>query len=116
MINLIQGAKVKKANGKDNDSPVTIFDGVLQSRLPPHELSNIRLKDEAVSIIGAGIASAEWTATIACFHIIDNPQILGKLKEELKASIPDVQKLPSLVELERLPYLMACVEESPLYN
>ncbi|MCJ1264133.1 hypothetical protein MMC22_004004 [Lobaria immixta] len=112
MVTLIRGLKRKRANGKDSDSSVTIFDGILQSQLPSYELSIIRLKDEAVSIIGAGIASAEWTTTIACFHIIDSPQILGKLKEELTASIPDVNNPPSLTELERLPYLMACVEES----
>lgn len=116
MSSLIQGAKREKARGKDRDSSVTIFDGILQSQLPPHELSIIRLKDEAVSIIGAGIASAEWTTTLACFHIIDNLRILGKLKQELTASIPNVQKMPPLTELERLPYLMACVQESELYK
>lgn len=116
MVSLIQGVKRKKASGKGSDSSVTIFDGILQSQLPPDELSVVRLKDEAVSIIGAGIASAEWTATITCFHIIDNLQILEKLKEELTASIPDTNNQPSLTELERLPYLMACVEESQSYN
>ena len=90
----------------------TIFDGILRSDLPPRELDVERLKDEAVSIIGAGIASTEWTSTLACFHIINNPKILCRLKSELTAAIPDPHQPLPLTELEKLPYLMACIVES----
>lgn len=112
MRTLIREAQHDKEHGKDNESQGTIFDGILRSSLPPQELSLERLKDEAVSIVGAGIASAEWTSTLACFHIINDHQVLERLRRELKGAIPDPRDLPSLTVLERLPYLMACVEES----
>ena len=112
MRTLIRGAQQNKEKGKDSGSHGTIFDRILRSDLPPHELALERLKDEAVSIVGAGIASAEWTSTLACFHIINDHQVLERLKRELKGAIPDPHIIPSLTELEKLPYLMACVEES----
>ena len=112
MRNLIRGAKYEMDHDKEKQSSATIFHGLLRSTLPPKELSVERLKDEAVSIIGAGIASAEWTMTLACFHIIENPQIGKRLKQELMTAFPDPQHPPSLAALERLPFLMACVEES----
>ena len=116
MRNLIRGAQRDSERGTEGSPQETIFDGILRSSLPPHELSVERLKDEAVSIIGAGIASAEWTSTLACFHIINDHQILKRLKGELKDAIPDPDNLPSLIELEKLPYLMACVEESRQFH
>ena len=116
MRGLINGARsakeVSEVPGKEDEIQGTIFDGILGSSLPPQELSIERLKDEAVSIIGAGIASAEWTCTLACFHIINDAQVQRRLKDELLTAIPDPQQLPSLKVLESLPYLMACVEES----
>ena len=116
MRTLIRVAQHEKENRKESGINGTIFDGILRSGLPQHELSIERLKDEAVSIIGAGIASAEWTSTLACFHIINDHQILDRLKRELKDAIPDPHSPPSLTELERLPFLMACVEESRRYH
>ena len=112
MRTLIRGAQYELGLKKTGHSPETIFDGILRSDLPASELSVERLKDEAVSIIGAGIASAEWTSTLACFHIISDPKILRRLKLELAATIPDPQHSVSLTEMEKPPYLMACVEES----
>lgn len=111
MRTLIREARKNKESG-NNKLEGTIFDGILSSNLPPQELSMERLKDEAVSLIGAGIASVEWTCTIACFYIANEPRIKLRLQQELKSHIADPQLLPSLAELEKLPFLMACVEES----
>ena len=59
MRDLIQCTYREKKRGEDEESQDTIFHGILKSDLPPHELRVERLKDEAVSIIGASIASAE---------------------------------------------------------
>ena len=111
MRTLIKEARRHKESGS-NELEGTIFDGILSSNLPLQELSMERLKDEAVSLIGAGIASVEWTCTIACFHIVNEPRIKLLLQQELISHISDPHILPSLAELEKLPYLMACVEES----
>ena len=112
MRTLIRGAQYERELKKAGHSLGTTFDGIIQSDLPPSELSVERLEDEAVSITGAGIVFAEWTSTLACFHIISDPQILRRLKLERTAAIPDPQSSVSLTEMEKLPYLMACVEES----
>lgn len=93
----------------------TIIHGILNSDVPPQELEMEVLKDHAVSLIGAGIASAQWTLTIACYHIIQDKTVLKKLKDELVAAMPDTNGTLSLEEgLQKLPYLTACVEEGML--
>ncbi|KAI9840233.1 MAG: hypothetical protein M1837_001816 [Sclerophora amabilis] len=93
-------------------SRTTIFDEILNSKLPPPELSQTRLQNEAMSMVGAGIETTKWAFTVGCFHILANPAILQRLREELKEAIPDPAKIPSWGDLEHLPFLAACVEES----
>ncbi|KAK7912261.1 cytochrome P450 [Apiospora marii] len=90
----------------------TIIHGILNSKLPQEELGMEILKDHAVSLIGAGIASTQWSLTVACFHIISDPAVLAKLRQELDAAIPNPDEIPSYDKvLQRLPYLTACVQE-----
>lgn len=96
----------------DETTDKTIVHGILKSGLPEEELDLDLLKDHAVSLIGAGIASAQWTLTVAFFHIIADRQVYETLRKELDEAIPDPNDPPSLEGvLEKLPYLMACVEE-----
>ena len=92
-----------------------IFDGIFQSSLPTLELQTERLKDEAVSLVGAGIASTEWTCTVATFYIVNNSRIYNTLKSELESAIPKPHEPIGLSEVEKLPYLTACVQESKTY-
>ncbi|KAK5631718.1 hypothetical protein RRF57_007432 [Xylaria bambusicola] len=96
---------------KDIKTDRTIFHGILRSDLPKEELEVEILKDHAVSLIGAGIASAQWTLTVAFYHIISNKEIACRLKDELETSMPDEDNIMSLEKLMQLPYLMSCVEE-----
>lgn len=90
----------------------TVFHELLQSNLPPEELSVDRVKHEAASIIGAGIETTKTTLALATFHILANSHILKRLQEELKSAMPDVNApVLSVPELERLPYLDAIVQE-----
>jgi cytochrome P450 len=45
------------------------------------------------------------------FHVLANPEILRKLKEELKSAMPSDESLPPLSKLEQLPYLSAVISE-----
>ena len=45
------------------------------------------------------------------FQLLANPDKLRKLKDELAAAIPDANAVPMSVELERLPYLSAVIQE-----
>ena len=76
------------------------------------ELSLNRLQNEALSVIGAGIETTKRALSVASFHLLNTPSALLRLRHELTNFIPDTTKPPSLTELEALPYLSACVEES----
>jgi cytochrome P450 len=102
-------------NGEDkaqaNSQYPTIFHELLESNLPPEEKSLIRLDDEALGTIGAGATTIAWALVTASFHLLKNPSILKKLQTELKAAIPDPTIEPDLPQLEKLPYLSACIQE-----
>ena len=40
------------------------------------------------------------------FHILENSDILKKLKEELFVAWPEMEQVPKYEELEKLPYLV----------
>ena len=46
-----------------------------------------------------------------CFHIIDNPAVYKRVHQELVEAIPYPTVMPSWPELQKLPYLSACIEE-----
>jgi cytochrome P450 len=89
----------------------TVLSNLLASNLPPQELSVTRLQQEAVGIVGAAIETTKSTLTVASFHILDNPVIFRRLRQELEEVFADPTKPPTLAELERLPYLTAVIEE-----
>lgn len=104
---------IKQARGKGLGPRAkgTIFTEVMDSSLPPSEKTTARLSDEAAGVVGAGIETTKWAAVVTCFHIINNPPVLARLRRDLAIAFPDLGAMPSLVELEAVPYLMACIEE-----
>ena len=89
----------------------TVLSSLIDSDLPTPEKSLIRLQQEAAGIVGAGIETTKTTLSLATFHILDNPQILGRLQQELRTAFLDASKPPSLSVLEKLPYLTAVLLE-----
>ena len=99
------------AEGKEDRPQGTIFQDLLQSNLPSSELSVDRLVDEAVGIVGAGIETTKWAIVVTIFHILNNHSVLHRLQQELKDAISEPLSPPPLSVLEKLPWLMACIEE-----
>lgn len=89
----------------------TVILHLLQSNLPPEELSQDRLQQEAVSIVGAGFATTKWTLTVAFYHILANPVIYQRLRQELIDAMPNPDQILSWPELQALPYLSAWKEK-----
>ena len=58
------------------------------------------------------------TLEIGTFHLLQQPRIMQKLREELLTIYPDPGDPPSLPVLEQLPYLTAVINEcmKMLYN
>lgn len=82
----------------------TIFHEVLSSDLPPQEKTVERLGQEGQTIVGAGTETTSWTLSVLTYHVLSNPAILTKLREEMKDK-------NGWKELEQLPYLTAVIHE-----
>jgi cytochrome P450 len=89
----------------------TIFREILDSKLPPHEKSLSRLAEDAAVTVAAGTLTTAWTLSVATYFLLSNPYILKRLKDELYAAFPEGSHMP-LVEIEKLPYLGACIQEA----
>lgn len=106
----------ERKGGVDEKSSKTVFTTLMDSDLPPEELSLTRLQHEAISIIGAGIETTKRALSVASFYILDNPAILARLCEELISAIPNPETPPPLEVYEKLPYLSACIEEGTFFS
>ncbi|KIW01289.1 uncharacterized protein PV09_07329 [Verruconis gallopava] len=108
----IDHAKVRLSQGKVPDRE-TVFYGMLRQDVPPEELSSKRMRDEAQTIVGAGLTTTAWSLTTACYYIIENPGIQEKLHQELIEAIPDIFAADAFdySKLEKLSYLRGCVKE-----
>lgn len=99
-------------SGKDI---VPIFRAVLDSsKLPPVERSVDRVAQDAQMLLMAGTLTMASTMEHLIYWMLDNPDVLRKLKEELRGvmpSIDDVGNVP-ITTLESLPYLTAVIKES----
>lgn len=102
-------------DAKETSHP-TIFHDILASELPPEELSFSRLLQEAMSVNGAGIETTMWTLTVGTFHVINNPNVYRRLKDELTVAMPDRDVILTWESLEALPYLSAVVQESESFS
>lgn len=101
-----------KAQGKTREADRnTVFAALLDSDLPPEDKTLRRLHHEAFTVIGAGFDTTRFAMTVASYHILSTPSVYHRLREELKAAIPDPTNMPSLQELEKLPYLTGCIQE-----
>lgn len=90
----------------------TVFGAILNSDLPPAEVTPTRLQHEAISLVVAGIETTTRALSLACFHIISSLTITERLHVELVEAVPDAEAMPSYEDLASLPYLTACIEES----
>ena len=91
----------------------TIFHALLSSRsLPPHEKCLPRLADEGRTIVQAGTLTTSWALTVATYHLLANPPILSRLRQELVVNIPDPNAVVPLAQLEQLPFLRAVMKET----
>ncbi|KAG8158392.1 hypothetical protein KVR01_011514 [Diaporthe batatas] len=107
-------AQVKEVlNGAESkEQPETIFTSIIQSDIPREEVTVQRLQHEAIGLVGAGVETTMRSLSLSVFHIADNPAVHRRLRAELEAAIPDPDEMPSLNELEKLPFLTACIHES----
>jgi cytochrome P450 len=67
--------------------------------------------DEGQTFIAAGTNTVSSVLKTTSFHLLANPEILYKLKEELASVIPNPEKSVPLQQLSQLPYFSAVIFE-----
>lgn len=86
---------------------------MLTHDLPPEELGKRRMRDEAQTVVGAGLTTTAWSLSNTCFYVLESPLIQSKMRDELLAAIPNLQAADAFDyrKLEKLPYLTGVVKE-----
>lgn len=108
----LEEQKAGRIGKSDDDRPKTIFHGILQSKLPDSEKTISRMADEAFVLIVAGGETTARVLTYIFASILQNPQILARLREEIDTVMPtNDEDLPSSRILEELPYFKAVIQE-----
>ncbi|UKZ80114.1 hypothetical protein TrVFT333_007879 [Trichoderma virens FT-333] len=94
------------------ERPPTLFHSIERSALPPHEKSAVRLQQEGTTMLFAGSETTARLLAHTIFHLLDNPDVVQKIKDELLEVMGDDKQIPDLKILEKLPWLTASVRES----
>ena len=69
------------------------------------------MKYEAIQFVSAGTDTVSNTMHVITYHVIANPVILQRLREEIQTIQPSPARPVKLAQLERLPYLTAVILE-----
>lgn len=64
----------------------------------------------------AGMETTAQTLTAITYHLLTNPLILRRLKDELELAMPDPNQLPVASKLDSLPYLVSTLVQIPLWG
>ncbi|KAI1208152.1 putative cytochrome P450 [Annulohypoxylon truncatum] len=110
ICDIISQKDVGKPMAKDSPQ-ATVFDGILDSKLPDQEKTLTRLWQELQSIIGAGTDTVSWSLSVLFFYLLNDRTVYKTLMSELENAIPNPTSQPSWNDLEKLPYLSACINE-----
>lgn len=70
------------------------------------------LHDEALSLFFGGAESSGNVAMLGSYHVLQNPDVETRLREELREAWPDLNDMPKPEDLEKLPFLTAVIKES----
>lgn len=104
-------AQASGDDGKNRRGPTqkeAVYESVMVNEsLPPQERTLIRLEQEGALLALAGTESPAQSLSIIFYHLLANPSLLKKLREEIDGVPADA----SWPQLEKLPYLMAVIEE-----
>lgn len=111
-IEKLKSDSIDKVDGEKQES---VLRSVIENPdLPPSEKRTQRVLDEAQLLIAAGLLTTAWALSVGSYHIVSNPEIFKTLRAELETAVPDPSAPDAFVwmELEKLPYLTACIKES----
>ena len=102
-----QSGDYREREKSSTQVPQNMFDKLLAPDVPASERSLERLQDEGLVVLGAGTETVAHTLTVSTFYLCTNRNVLIRLREELRQVLPTPTSSASLLELEKLPYLVS---------
>jgi cytochrome P450 len=88
---------------------MTVYHRLMEGASPPGAGS---LYEEAQALLFAGSDTVGATLMVGTFHLLREPAVLARLRDELLAAWPALDEPPKLAQLEQLPYLQAVIKEA----
>lgn len=99
--------QIEDIRNSKRDGSLSIFQGLLDSKLSESEKETERLCSESRVFVAAGTETTASMLSMITFHLLENPDILKKPKSELEIAIPDMSIKPAASQVENLPYLVS---------
>ncbi|KIM94013.1 hypothetical protein OIDMADRAFT_35074 [Oidiodendron maius Zn] len=105
------------SNGKysltdDADSRTVLHSMMRSDVLPVHEKTESRLQADGMTLIAAGFDTTSRTLTVIFYHLLTKAHLRTRVLEELRTLMPTPDSpLPTVAQLEQLPYLTCVIHE-----
>lgn len=100
-------AEAVQEGKEESEDHRTIFEILVDDKIPEAEKDPLRMKNEAAAIIGAGTDTTARAMAVALFHLLENRDQLQRLREELHPVMSNKVQPAKWAELEQLPYLVS---------
>ena len=107
------GIPDEKSVDAESTTRGSIFKGLFGTNaLPQEELSELRLTEEGLTIIGAGTVTTAHTLAVIFFHVLSDADIQSRLRLELTSvASSNTSRTSTWSALSQLPYLSAVISE-----
>ena len=103
-----QTSGVDRKSERGPSKKEAVYESLLVNEsLPPQERTLTRLEQEGALLALAGTESPAQSLSIIFYHLLSKPSLLNKLRVEIDSVPADA----SWSQLEKLPYLMAVIQE-----
>ena len=108
MLDQVLEVKQELAGDHKNIGQKTIFyDMLTNDQVRQEEKETEHLVTEAQVVVAAGIVTTAHTLSTIAFYVLNNPEVLKRLQQELAAVMGDTNSKPSWQVLEGLLYLVS---------
>ena len=106
ITNLSKEALTKGGSERETGGAKTLFDALTDPKIPAHERTFQRLKDESAVILFAGLDTTARFLTVMVCYMVSFPEVLDKLRTELGVMGGGQASKFIWSQLETLPYLV----------
>ncbi|KAJ5495040.1 cytochrome monooxygenase aflU [Penicillium diatomitis] len=98
--------------GQNKGSAGSVMEKLSGPGLPDHFKSARNLSDEGFALVIGGTETTARSLSVGLFHLLNEPRLIHKLREELRAVMPTPTSKPTWNQLEQVPYMMGVVLET----